>query len=415
MNHSILNKEVQDFINSNLKSDLTKLILKGSPFAYVSVQEIAEQILAKNSCEKKLPTWFNSENIYYPNKLNIEQTSSEITAKYKSDLVSGESLIDITGGFGVDAYYFSHKIKNITHCEIAEELSAIVSHNFKQFKVKNIATYLGDGIEFLQKSEEKFDWIYADPSRRNDVKEKVFLLKDCLPNIPEYMEAQTKINAKAIAWQNDIEKQQKEIESLKADLNNEKALLTKALIEEKEEDIQIKELDLKNQQIAHFGTNGDLFFLRQQLVKPVQDIVYNAIQDIATKRKFDFVMDKSSALLMLYTNKEYDISELVLNSVTRSKKVEAVKEKQNQKEGKVDINTDENVEVNTEINNEALQEKIDDREAKKEALKNKIEEQKAEKLRLREEQKKAIEEKRQQRIKEIEAAKKAQQEKKENN
>jgi hypothetical protein len=185
LNHSILNKEVQDFINSNLKSDLTKLILKGSPFAYVSVQEIAEQILAKNSCEKKLPTWFNSENIYYPNKLNIEQTSSEITAKYKSDLVSGESLIDITGGFGVDAYYFSHKIKNITHCEIAEELSAIVSHNFKQFKVKNIATYLGDGIEFLQKSEEKFDWIYADPSRRNDVKEKVFLLKDCLPNIPE--------------------------------------------------------------------------------------------------------------------------------------------------------------------------------------------------------------------------------------
>ncbi|MDP3359003.1 MAG: class I SAM-dependent methyltransferase [Lutibacter sp.] len=188
MNYHILNKEVQDFINSNLKSDLTKLILKGSPFALVSTQEIAEQILAKNSCEKKLPTWFNSENIYYPNKLNIEQTSSEITANYKSDLVSGESLIDITGGFGVDAFFFSHKIKNITHCEIAEELSAIVSHNFKQFKVKNIATYLGDGIEFLQKSEEKFDWIYADPSRRNDAKEKVFLLKDCLPNIPENLD-----------------------------------------------------------------------------------------------------------------------------------------------------------------------------------------------------------------------------------
>ena len=240
-------------------------------------------------------------------------------------------------------------------------------------------------------------------------------LEYILENIPEYMEAQATINAKAITWQNDIEKQQKEIEALKAELNNEKALLTKALIEEKEEDIQIKELDLKNLQIAHFGTNGDLFFLRQQLVKPVQDIVYNAIQDIATKRKFDFVMDKSSALLMLYTNKEFDISELVLNSVTRSKKEEAVKEKQSKKEDKVDIITDENVEVNTEINNEALQEKIDDREAKKEALKKKIEDQKAEKLRLREEQKKAIEEKRQQRIKEIEAAKKAQQEKKQNN
>ena len=240
-------------------------------------------------------------------------------------------------------------------------------------------------------------------------------LEYILENIPEYMEAQTKINAKAITWQNDIEQQQKEIEDLKAALNNEKALLTKALIEEKEEDIQIKELDLKNLQIAHFGTNGDLFFLRQQLVKPVQDIVYNAIQDIASKRRFDFVMDKSSSLLMLYTNKEFDISELVLNSITRSKKADALKEKQNQKETNVESNIENEDAINAENNNEALQEKIDDREAKKEALKKKIEEQRAEKLKKREEQKKAIEEKRQQRIKEIEAAKKAQEEKKQNN
>ncbi len=238
-------------------------------------------------------------------------------------------------------------------------------------------------------------------------------LEYILENIPEYMEAQTKINAKAITWQNDIAQQQKEIEALKAELNNEKVLLTKALIEEKEEDIEIKELDLKNLQIAHFGTDGDLFFLRQQLVKPVQDIVYNAIQDIATKRKYDFVMDKSSSLLMLYTNKEFDISELVLNSVTRSKKVNAIKEKQSKKEDKTENDLEDN-QVDAE-KNEALQEKIDDREAKKEALKKKIEEQRAEKLRQREEQKKAIEEKRQQRIKEIEAAKKAQEEKKQNN
>ncbi|MDD3721699.1 MAG: OmpH family outer membrane protein [Lutibacter sp.] len=240
-------------------------------------------------------------------------------------------------------------------------------------------------------------------------------LEYILENIPEYMEAQSKINAKAITWQNDIEKQQKEIEELKMELNNEKVLLTKALIEEKEEDIQIKELDLKNQQIARFGTNGDLFFLRQQLVKPVQDIVYNAIQDIASKRRFDFVMDKSSSLLMLYTNKEFDISELVLNSVNRSKKIEAVKEKQNQRESNVESNIENDDIINAKSNSEALQKRIDDREAKKEALRIKREEQKAEKLKNREEQKKAIEEKRQQRIKEIEEAKKAQEEKKQNN
>jgi hypothetical protein len=184
LNQEILNKEVQNFINANLKSDITKLILKGSPFEEVSIQEIAEQVLAKNSCEKKLPTWFNSEKIYYPNKLNIEQTSSEITAKYKSDLVSGSTLIDITGGFGVDTCFFSQKVSEITHCEINEELSTIVSHNFTQLKVKNITTHYGNGIEFLEKSKEKFNWIYADPSRRNDAKGKVFLLEDCLPNIP---------------------------------------------------------------------------------------------------------------------------------------------------------------------------------------------------------------------------------------
>ena len=188
MNNNILNKDVQQFINDHLKSDVTKLILKGSPFECVSIPEIAEQILAKNSCEKKLPTWFNSEKIYYPNKLNIEQTSSEITAKYKSDLVSRKKLVDITGGFGVDTYFFSQKVKDITHCEINSELSTIVSHNFKQLKVKNITTLLCDGIEFLAKNQEKFDWIYADPSRRNDAKGKVFLLADCLPNIPKNLD-----------------------------------------------------------------------------------------------------------------------------------------------------------------------------------------------------------------------------------
>ena len=188
MNHNILNKEVQEFINTNLKSDITKLILKGSPFETISIQELAEQIVAKNKCEKKLPTWFSNENIYFPNKLNIEQTSSEITAKHKAALVSGNSLIDITGGFGVDSYYFSRKIKNVTHCEINSELSAIVAHNYKQLNCSNINNHIGDGLSFLDKSTVKFDWIYTDPSRRNDVKGKVFLLKDCLPNIPENLD-----------------------------------------------------------------------------------------------------------------------------------------------------------------------------------------------------------------------------------
>jgi precorrin-6B methylase 2 len=185
LNLKILNKEIQDFINSNLKTDITKLVLKGSPFVEVSIQEIAAQIISKQKCEKKLPTWFSTQLIYFPPKLNIEQTSSEITAKYKANLVSGDSLIDITGGFGIDTFYFSKKIISITHCEINKELAEIITHNLKQLNVKNIKTHSGDGIELLKNTNTKFDWIYVDPSRRNDSKGKVFLLEDCLPNIPE--------------------------------------------------------------------------------------------------------------------------------------------------------------------------------------------------------------------------------------
>ncbi len=188
MNSAILDPDVQNYINQNLKTDPTVLILKGVSFTEVSVTEVVEQIEAKSRCEKKLPTWFNQPNIYYPNKLNIEQTSSEATAEYKSRLISGETLIDLTGGFGVDAYYFGKVFKQVTHCELNADLSTIVKHNFEKFKVSNINIIAEDGISFLQNSAENYDWIYVDPSRRHDSKGKVFFLKDCLPNIPEHLD-----------------------------------------------------------------------------------------------------------------------------------------------------------------------------------------------------------------------------------
>ncbi|RED49585.1 THUMP-like domain-containing protein [Seonamhaeicola aphaedonensis] len=188
MNASILNTEIQDFISENLNTDITSLLLKGNSFKDVDTKEIIEQIEAKRRCESKLPTWFHSKNIYFPNKINIEQTSSEATAKYKSELISGDSITDLTGGFGVDCYYFSKKFKKVIHCEINENLSKMVSHNYQQLSVNNVETFPIDGIEFLKSSNNKFDWIYIDPSRRHDSKGKVFFLKDCLPNVPEHID-----------------------------------------------------------------------------------------------------------------------------------------------------------------------------------------------------------------------------------
>ncbi len=188
VNPKILHTKVQGFINQNLNTNIPKLLFKGSPFDNITIQELVEQIESKYKTKSKLPTFYKTSNIYYPNKLNIEQTSSEITAEYKANLISGNSIIDLTGGFGVDTYYFSKRFKEITHCEINKELSKIVAHNFQLLNVNNISILSKDGLKQLQISQKQYDWIYIDPSRRNDIKGKVFLLKDCLPNIPDNLD-----------------------------------------------------------------------------------------------------------------------------------------------------------------------------------------------------------------------------------
>ena len=184
MNLSILHPEVQQFISEHLQTEITSLILKGSPFPEITIQELANQIIAKQKAEKKLPTWFANDNIYYPEKISIEQTSSEVAANHKLDLISGNSIIDLTGGFGIDTYSFSKKFTKVVHCEINNELSKIVAYNYQQLGITSIECFSGNGMKYLKQDDQKFDCIYIDPSRRNDVKGKVFLLQDCLPYIP---------------------------------------------------------------------------------------------------------------------------------------------------------------------------------------------------------------------------------------
>lgn len=188
MNKTLLNKEYQDYISNNINADIQGLILNpkiNTPFDF---KDLITQIESKKKCKKKLPSWFNTPNIYFSNKLNIEQTSSEITADYKSRLVNGNLLIDITGGFGIDAFYFSKSFNKVIHCELLESLSKIVTHNFKELQVKNIQTVPIDGLIFLEENKLNYDWIYIDPSRRHEIKGKVFYLNDCLPNVPENLE-----------------------------------------------------------------------------------------------------------------------------------------------------------------------------------------------------------------------------------
>ena len=182
MNQAILNTQVQEFIK-NFKGSITKLALSGSPFPNVSSLELIQQIESRNAIEKKLPTWFNAQHIYYPPKLNLEQTSSEMTAKYKASLVHGTTIADLTAGFGVDGYYFSKNFTEVSCFEINSELSEISRHNFKTLQIENVSCFAENGLEGIQGNF--FDVIYIDPSRRHDSKGRVFYLKDCEPNVTE--------------------------------------------------------------------------------------------------------------------------------------------------------------------------------------------------------------------------------------
>jgi 16S rRNA G966 N2-methylase RsmD len=182
MNNRLLAPEVQAYISENLNADVNKIALAKSPFEDISATELAAQIMAKKKAEKKLPTWFNTDGIYYPSTLSIEQTSSEVAAQYKSKLAKGNTLIDLTGGFGVDSYYFSRQIQAVTHCEINSALSQIAQNNAKALAVDNVSFFSGDGLTYLKQAEERFDTIYLDPARRAE-KGKVFMLKDCTPDV----------------------------------------------------------------------------------------------------------------------------------------------------------------------------------------------------------------------------------------
>jgi Skp family chaperone for outer membrane proteins len=195
-----------------------------------------------------------------------------------------------------------------------------------------------------------------------------------LENVPEYLEAQNTLDSKVTKWRSTLDKLSRFIEKSKTDLANEREILTNDLILEKEDEITLKQEELRRLESLYFGPNGDMFLLRKQLVKPIQDQVYNSLEDIVLKRKYDFVFDKSSDLVMLYSNKKYDISDLVLNQIVRERKIKVNKEKKAKKRAPKKL-TDRQLKV------------IKDREA---AVKKKEEERLAKKKKIEEARKKRI-------------------------
>jgi len=178
-----------DFIQKYKDEDVTKLVLKSTQFKKLDVKKLAAQILSRQKASKKLPEWSAIEKLIFPPALSVEQCSSEATAKYKSSLISGKTLVDITGGMGVDSFYLSKNFEETHYYEQQEEVAKTALYNFDLLNAKNITVHNQDSIASLSKAESKVDWIYADPARRDANRQKVVLLSDCAPDVNFHLPA----------------------------------------------------------------------------------------------------------------------------------------------------------------------------------------------------------------------------------
>ena len=151
-----------------------------------------------------------------------------------------------------------------------------------------------------------------------------------LENLPEYNQISKRLEEKARDWKKEIEERSRKIDQKKESLKSERILLTSEMIEEIEEEILIDEEELSEYQQKRFGPRGDLIIQKQQLIQPIQDQIFNAIRELAKSRNYDFIFDKSADIVMLYSDKRYDVSDQILRTISRAnnrKKVDSRKDK----------------------------------------------------------------------------------------
>ena len=173
-----------------------------------------------------------------------------------------------------------------------------------------------------------------------------------LENLPEYNQISKRLEDKAAEWKNEIEDRSRKIEQKKESLNSERILLTREMIEEIEEEIILDEEELSEYQQKRFGPRGDLIIQKQQLIQPIQDQIFNAIRELAKSRSYDFIFDKSADIVMLYSDKRYDISDQILRTITKANNRRKVDSKKEKREIENESIIDESIIVSEVENNE---------------------------------------------------------------
>lgn len=176
------------FIKENKNEDIQKLRLKKWKCNDFDISFAIDQIEIRKKIKSKLPTWADESELIFPGTLSFEQSSSELTARYKQLFVSKEDTVcDLTGGLGIDSYYFSLKARYVTYLERNEDYCSIAEYNFKKLSVDNIQVIHSDCRDYLKNTSGQFDVIYIDPARRGKENKRLYALQDCEPDILDMM------------------------------------------------------------------------------------------------------------------------------------------------------------------------------------------------------------------------------------
>lgn len=187
------------FIKEHAADDPARLLLSAARYPGMDVPFLAEQIAARRQIREKLPSWYKNEALIFPAKIAAEQCSSEQTAGYKQRLVEPEvCMYDLTGGLGIDSYFFSRKVDRLVYIERFPGYCDAARHNFSVLGTENITVIQADATLYLDRITEA-DGFYLDPARRGESNKRVFALQDCEPDLPCLLPALLQKAPKVIA------------------------------------------------------------------------------------------------------------------------------------------------------------------------------------------------------------------------
>ncbi|MCR4965390.1 MAG: class I SAM-dependent methyltransferase [Bacteroidales bacterium] len=178
-----LDERTWQFVMAHSSDDVARLALQPVPEG-VDLHFALQQIKGRQKAQEKLSDFYACERVLYPPTVNMEQCSSTVTAQYKTSLIDGDTFADLSGGFGVDTMHLARRFKSGYYVEPDESLAQIVAHNMDVMGVKNV-TIVTETMEQALTHLEQVDWLYVDPSRRDEHGQRVVDLSQCVPNIIE--------------------------------------------------------------------------------------------------------------------------------------------------------------------------------------------------------------------------------------